>query len=295
VNYIEKYSFSNPKFAIVDSIIEAMSEPTTAGSNLNYKFRELYEILSKGDLVNSIAHLDIGLETYQEDWRLYYLKASIIYKLQSQAQPALQILDDGRLLISRNRNNPFLLHLSAEILLQENGDLNLASNFIDLAEVGIRNNYDQWREEYTSMGLDDSPLDLSLLNTLNELAKNRSECRLRILATAVDKELEDQKKLIKDSFEKIEQDKLNTINFIALFSAVVALMILTGQFALNMKVKDGLYLIMGLCLILIIFISITSYVFDTKKKGIIEHVFDSRIYLSILAGFLLAILLRYIP
>lgn len=228
--------------------------------------------------IPAIRALDQIAKITIPEWWYFFYKALWLWDMStpdSQKQ-AMDTINEG---IGTISDSPLLLTLKAEFLLRLN-QVDYALICINEAEVVYDVN-----ETITKQQIENAP---PAIENIEQTLRIRYDFKIYITS------LRNEARLIQNSvplYNKIQeidnriiQERIRTIELLGVFSAVIALVILSGEFAIKIpSSKQALILIGGLGIVLLAFVTSLSYLLDNSRFGWRQRLLDYRIIIFTLA------------
>lgn len=234
--------------------------------------------LAISNLDEAIKHDESDPST--RDW--YYFYRAQWKWMVGDYDEALRITNEG---ISITGSSPKLLYQKADILYRASNDNTAVQNLLTSAEEF----FDATVPEFNTL-TGDTP---SQFKSLEAKIKNDTQFKTAINTLRLQSLIKNAELVINDKVAtletKLEKERVNVIEIISIFTAVMSLIILGGSFAVKLSMVDALKLFIGLGVILASFTTITSHLF-IKNIGVNRVVHE--ILLLIFSAVVLLLLMK---
>ena len=246
----------------------------------------------EGKYYAAIDWLDKAIKFDSRDastrWWYYFFKSQWFSQLPN-LEEALKTVDIG---IKETGSPVYLMQQKAYLVLRKDKDYDQAIRLIDHALQIIESNAGQIISQLSNV-----PTQFgSIMNVIRDESDLKSKLlSLRIDAVGVRAEL-----LVQNHSKTLElrldKERTSTVELLAIFTAIMALIIVGGTFVTKLALRDAVWLISVLAVVLMGFISYTSFSFDPivhSKKNILKLI-DYRIGILFLSFTYMTVLILFL-
>lgn len=238
---------------------------------------------SANDLANNrkfylaIAALDEAIKYDSNDistrWWYYFTKTQWLWNLSKYSE-AIKVVDEG---IEKVGYPPILLYLKADAILRKDRNFVLATQLINQAQEIFDANTPAFESQVENIPDQLQALE-TRITTILQFKTALSSVLMNALVIQTEETINQKVKSLED---KLEKERLNIIELLGVFTAVMALIILGGTFVTKFSMRDAVIIISALGGILLAFVVFLSITFNTQKvnKSFFGKIFDFRIWL----------------